>query len=307
MRNVLRQRRRQTFGSSLNQFDALVVISDSQGNYFGSQPEVLTYNNGSAAINTNSLSTDSVSTLTAGSGGGFRQYPAPTTPAALGASTTMTFESYASGCGTCQADKTVWPKVLIDNVADGVKGTLKYLSGYATDASTATSVCSSSNWCVGSLAQEQTDRNATDSISHTGAFHYLINAEYYDRENRFEHCVHGGNCQFYYIWTLYHWRGALGNPNTGTGVYTAYNVPTFSSNYAAPLGVGETKTRKSGKTQTFGSSFSLMGLIDYSSKAQYTGNTEMVWTGVSGCSSTRWLWGVSSDWPYANTVQNSCH
>ncbi|MDX6546662.1 MAG: hypothetical protein QOG33_212, partial [Gaiellales bacterium] len=42
MRNVLRQRRRQTFGSSLNQFDALVVISDSQGNYFGSQPEVLT-------------------------------------------------------------------------------------------------------------------------------------------------------------------------------------------------------------------------------------------------------------------------
>lgn len=280
-------------------FNAMVVSDDGNG-YLGVTEEVLTLG-GSL---TDTLQATSDATLVANGSinmtnpGGPIQYPD-----GLNYST----DTYCSPA--CKPDKTVWPKVMIENVASGVTGTFDYTQGYATQGGVATTLnCGINvNWCsLGSMAMEEDARSSYDEISHTGGFHYNINASYTDREHQYR-STHNGYSKSWYEWRLLHWNGDLGHPVEGLGVYSTYNPPAFVAGNSAVLGVGETKGRHTGQTQVFGASFNIQG-ISLSSKAQYTSNTDMKWTGVSGACTggIRYLWGQATYWPYADIVQNSC-
>jgi hypothetical protein len=52
----------------------------------------------------------------------------------------------------------------------------------------------------------------------------------------------------------------------------------------------------------------MLSLATFQSQTQYTGNTKMVWVGISGtCTKRRWLWGASRLFPDADIVQSTCH
>lgn len=286
-------------------FNVDVVTSDPTGAYFDDESEVYQLN----TTDTNVITAQSVSAMST-NGDGFTQTPDGQRPAAPpSVESGMSYES-GSSCSTCQADRTEWPKVLVYNNANGMTSTFTYSKGESTEASVATSSCAVSSWCVGALALEANSRATRSSDNETGSFHYVMHAKYYFHELKFDHCLHGF-CQNYYEWVIWKYRGQISDPDHGSGIYEAYDVPTFSKSHAAPLYANEQQERDTGQEETFGVSFDL-GLNGqsgtFSSKAQYTSNTSLTWTGsTSGCSTTDWLWGVTADWNYTNIAQATCH
>lgn len=183
-------------------------------------------------------------------------------------------------------------KVLEMHIAKGMHGVFTYSAGQATSAQAAVKVGTQA-WSIGGMVLEETDRGASGSVAKDGGYHQLRYAGY--RFYEYNTCPSKGPCTL--EWRINHWTGDLSQ-------YASASQPAFNLAYAAQLPQNGA-TRSTGQTNIFGASVNLQGL-SLSSKAQYYANTKMVWTQISGCSGTRYLYGQNQDWPVAPTVYATC-
>lgn len=183
-----------------------------------------------------------------------------------------------------------WVKVLAWNVARGMRSTFTYSQGKATRTQVAASGAGS-GWTISGWSLEETDRDASGSISKRGPYHKVRYARY--RFNKYAACAKF--CIVY--WHIHHWTGGLDH-------HSDYDPPKFDRAHAEKLPSGGA-VRSWGQDKIYGVSFSLAGL-SLDSQSAYQSNTRVTWDKRPGCKKTRWLWGNGEDWPDAGIVQASC-